>query len=108
MAELTMFKRFTNWARDNGYPVAHDYGQFIDQDTQRAWVIWQADDKAAQTAYGVKALDPTKPQHCRLGAPVPGFPTQECNCAPVACRLGKDDPADGEQASQTDHAKDTK
>lgn len=48
--------------------------------------------KAAATPPNAAArvLDPSKPQHCLLGSPVAGFPTQVCNCAPGACRLGKD------------------
>jgi hypothetical protein len=56
MADWTAFDRFKEWASRNGYPIAHDYGQFIDQDTQRAWNIWKAADEAKPAA-GVATCD---------------------------------------------------
>lgn len=52
MSTLTMRQRFEDWANANGYVCEYSYGAYWDQDTQRAWRIWQAADEAAQVAYG--------------------------------------------------------
>jgi hypothetical protein len=56
VADFTMRQRFEDWARREGYVVQYSYGAYWDQDTERAWRIWQAADEAAQVAYGVSVL----------------------------------------------------